>query len=353
MGDRLPPGATVGILGGGQLGRMLALAAHRLGLRPHIYDPDPDAPAAAVTRWSTACPWDDVDALRSFATEADVVTFEFENIPLAALDTIEALAPIRPGRRALEVSSDRVTEKRFLRSIGLATADFAPFETLDELALATAETGRPAILKTRRLGYDGRGQVRLGPEDDLGRAHAALSGAAAIAERVVPFGAEISVIAARGLDGEVVAFDPGENLHQAGILRRTKVPADVSEGQRQNAVLAAGRILNALDYVGVLGVEFFVTRDLIVNEIAPRVHNSGHWTSVAATIDQFEMHIRAIAGWPLGTGDRHSDAVMENLLGTEIDALPSRSGSVHHYGKSEARPGRKMGHITTISPRRR
>ncbi len=352
--DALAPGSVVGILGGGQLGRMLALATHRLGLVPHIYDPDPNAPAGAVTRHHTVAGFDDTDSLRGFADGVDVVTYEFENIPLPALDTIEASAPIRPGRRALEVSSDRLLEKRFLAGLGLSVAGHADTPDLPALRSSLAQLGLPAILKTRRLGYDGKGQVRITDPGAAEAALTALDGQPAILEAVVPFEREISVIAARGLTGEVVAFDPGENLHRDGILAQTTVPASVPASLAQDAILAAGRILNALDYVGVLGVEMFVTpRGLVINEIAPRVHNSGHWTEAACLIDQFEQHIRAIAGWPLGDGRRHSDAVMENLLGAAIDALPTtRTAGVQHYGKTAIRPGRKMGHITRLSPRR-
>jgi 5-(carboxyamino)imidazole ribonucleotide synthase len=350
--ERLPPGSRIGILGGGQLGRMLAMAAARLGMRTHVFEPG-DAPAGQVANAMTHAGWDDAAALRAFARSVDVVTYEFENVPLATVDVVAPLVPVLPGRRALEVAQDRVAEKAFLNDLGLATAPWAAVDGPEALAAALARLGAPAILKTRRLGYDGKGQVRLDPGASAGEAWVAVGAAPSVLEGFVGFEREISVIAARGLDGEVAAFDPGENVHENGILRTTTIPARVSAAQAQDAVLIAGRILNALDYVGVLGVEMFVTGDgLVVNEIAPRVHNSGHWTEAACLVDQFEQHIRAICGWPLGDGARHSDAEMRNLLGDEAAAAPGMAGArVHLYGKAEARPGRKMGHVTRIAPR--
>lgn len=355
MTEALPPGSTLGILGGGQLGRMLAMAAARLGFHVHVYDPDPLAPAAEVARAATCAPWDDAGALAAFAAGVDVVTYEFENVPPASLDAIEAFAPIRPNRRALATSRDRLAEKEFLRSLGLATAPFAAVEDEASLAGAIEKVGTPAILKTRTLGYDGKGQARLASPTEAPAAWAVLKGAPAILEGFVDFEREVSVIAARGLDGSVIAFDPGENVHEGGILRTTTVPARLSPGLRSDAVLAAARLLNALDYVGVLGVELFVTPGgLVVNEVAPRVHNSGHWTEAACLIDQFEAHVRAVMGLPLGDGSRQSDAVMENLIGSDLDRLPAllREGArVHLYGKAEVREGRKMGHVIRLSPR--
>ena len=354
----LPPLSTVGILGGGQLGRMLAVAAARMGLRAHVLDPAEAPPAAEVARFTRAA-WGDAGALAAFARLCDVVTYEFENVPAEALDAVEPHAPVRPGRRALAVSQDRLDEKRFLEGIGLSVAAHAPVDDAASLDAAIATLGLPAILKTRRLGYDGHGQARIDAPGEAGAALGATGGAPAILERVVPFASEVSVIAARGLDGTVAAYDPGENVHEGGILRRTTVPARLSAAQRQDAVLIAGRILNALDYAGVIGVEMFVTvagpgasGGLVVNEIAPRVHNSGHWTEAGCVVDQFEQHVRAVAGWPLGDGRRHSDAAMENLLGcvSEAPALAADpSARLHLYGKAEARPGRKMGHVTRLT----
>ncbi len=351
--EPLPPGSRIGILGGGQLGRMLAMAAARLGMRTHVFEPA-DAPCAAqVANAWTRAGYDDAAALADFARSVDVVTYEFENVPLAAIDAVAPHAPVRPGRRALEVAQDRVVEKDFLTGIGLGTAPYAAVDDADGLAAALARLGGPAILKTRRLGYDGKGQVRIAAPGEAAAAWAAVGGVASVLEGFVPFEREISVIAARGADGTVAAFDPGENEHRDGILHRTTVPAGVPAARAQDAVLVAGRILNALDYVGVIGVELFVAPGgLLVNEIAPRVHNSGHWTEAACLVDQFEQHLRAVCGWPLGDGRRHSDAVMENLLGDDVLRGPGiRDARVHLYGKPEARPGRKMGHFTRISPR--
>lgn len=353
MTDALPTGAVIGILGGGQLGRMLSVAAARLGLRCHIFDPDPAAPAAHVAQTHVVAGYDDAEALRAFAGGVDVITYEFENIPTEALDILEGLRPIRPGREALRVSQDRLTEKTFLAGLGLQTAPFADIVSAADLTAALDQFGAPAILKTRRLGYDGKGQVRLNDASDCAAAFDAMAGAPAVLEGFVAFEREVSVIAARGLDGSVACFDPGENVHQNGILRTTTVPAQLSGAQRMDAVLLASRILTALDYVGVLGVELFVAGGaLIVNEIAPRVHNSGHWTQNGCAIDQFEQHIRAVAGWPLGDGQRHTDIVMENLIGDDMDkleALRKAPGTaLHLYGKSQVKAGRKMGHVNRI-----
>lgn len=355
MTEPLPTGAVIGILGGGQLGRMLAVAASRLGLRTHIYEPGA-APAADVAHAVTQAGYDDAAALTAFARAVDVVTYEFENIPTAALDLIEAIRPIRPGREALRISQDRLREKDFLTGLGLTCAPYRAVDTLGDLRAALAELGCPAILKTRTLGYDGKGQVRITDPTQAADAFAAMAGAAAILEGLVTFDREVSVIAARGLDGRVAAFDPGENVHVAGILRTTTVPATLTARHRQDAVLLAGRVLNALDYVGVMGVELFVTPvGLLVNEIAPRVHNSGHWTQQGCAVDQFEQHMRAVAGWPLGDGARFADVVMENLIGDDMDRVRAIAreplAALHLYGKAEAKPGRKMGHVNRVIPR--
>ncbi len=356
MTEPLPPGATIGILGGGQLGRMLSVAAGRLGYRTHVYDPAADGPAAQLAHRATTAAFDDTAALDAFAEAVDVVTFEFENIPSAALGVVAARRPLRPGPRTLDVSQDRLAEKRFLNGLGLATAPFAPVDSRADLRAAFEETGTPAILKTRRFGYDGKGQARIETAADAGAAFDALDAAPAILEGLVPFRFEASVIAARGLTGEVVCFDPGRNDHEDGILRRTRVPAPLDTARRTDAALLAGQVLNALDYVGVMGIELFVTPGgLVVNEIAPRVHNSGHWTQQGCAVDQFEQHIRAIAGWPLGNGARHCDVEMENLIGADIDRLAEiarePTAAIHLYGKATARPGRKMGHVNRIFPR--
>ncbi|MCT8159649.1 5-(carboxyamino)imidazole ribonucleotide synthase [Pseudoruegeria sp. SHC-113] len=351
--EMLAPGATIGILGGGQLGRMLSVAAARLGFRTHIYEPGANPPAGHVADAVTTAPYEDTAALLAFADAVDVITYEFENIPTEALDTLEAHRPIRPNRQALAVSQDRLVEKAFLSDLGLLTAPFAAVDDAVDLAEAIEEIGTPAILKTRRFGYDGKGQARLRNPEDAAQALADMASAPAILEGFVDFSHEVSVIAARGIDGEVACFDPGENVHKEGILATTTVPARLTAGQRTDAVLLAAKILSALKYVGVMGVELFVTpKGLVVNEIAPRVHNSGHWTQNGCAVDQFEQHIRAVAGWPLGDGKRHSDVVMENLIGDDVLRVPEiarESGAaLHLYGKEDAKPGRKMGHVNRV-----
>ena len=352
MTNPLPVGATIGILGGGQLGRMLSIAAARLGLKTHIYEPGANAPAGDVAHLVTTAAYEDEVALTAFGKSVDVITYEFENIPTSALDLLETLAPIHPGRKALATSQDRLTEKAFLQDLGLQTAPFADVANADDLASAVAQIGTPAILKTRRFGYDGKGQARIMTPDDADAALADMAGAPAILEGFVNFSHEVSVIGARGPDGSVACYDPGENVHEDGILRTTTVPAKLTPGQRTDAVLIAARILNALDYVGVMGVELFVTpQGLIVNEIAPRVHNSGHWTQNGCTICQFEQHMRAVAGWPLGDGARHADVVMENLIGDDMDRVPelaTTDAAIHLYGKADVKPGRKMGHVNRV-----
>lgn len=349
----LKTGATIGILGGGQLGRMLSVAAARLGFKTCIFEPQGDCPASHVTNHHFKADYADTDALTQFAKACDVITFEFENIPTDALDVIEAITPIHPGRDALATSQDRFLEKNFLTRIGLKTAPYAAVDTAESLEQAIDQIGTPAILKTRRLGYDGKGQSRLMSPDDAPQALADMAGADAVLEGFIDFEREVSVIGTRSADGAISCFDPGENVHQSGILHTTTVPATLTPSQRTDAVLLTANILNALDYVGTMGVELFVTASgLIVNEIAPRVHNSGHWTQAGCTVDQFEQHIRAIAGWPLGDGTRYADVVMENLIGDDVNRLPeiAKSGSaIHLYGKSDAKQGRKMGHINTVT----
>ncbi|AHD00148.1 5-(carboxyamino)imidazole ribonucleotide synthase [Leisingera methylohalidivorans] len=349
----LQPGATIGILGGGQLGRMLSVAASRLGFKTHIFEPGANPPAGHVADRVTTAGYEDAGALKAFAAAVDVITYEFENIPTSALDLLESQKPIRPGREALRISQDRLTEKTFLQELGLTTAPFADITDQAGLDAALAGIGAPSILKTRRFGYDGKGQARIKAPEDAAEALTAMAGAPSVLEGFVTFSHEVSVIAARGVNGEIACFDPGENVHRDGILHTTTVPARLSKSQRMDAVLMAGKILNALDYVGVLGVELFVTpAGLIVNEIAPRVHNSGHWTQNGCTVDQFEQHIRAVAGWPLGDGRRHSDVVMENLIGADVDRIPELAKepdcALHLYGKAEAKPGRKMGHVNRV-----
>jgi 5-(carboxyamino)imidazole ribonucleotide synthase len=352
----LPPGSTIGILGGGQLGRMLALAAARLGLKSHIYCPDPQSPAFDVTPFKTVAAYDDVAALTAFADQVDVVTYEFENVPATTAEVLAGLKPLRPGANALAISQDRLEEKGFLASKNIPVAPYRAVHTSEDLEAAIAQLGLPAVLKTTRLGYDGKGQRVLKEHGDAAAAFAELKPHPLVLEGFVPFEKEISVVVARGLDGTVRAFDPAENVHRHHILFTSTVPADIPPMLARQAGIIAKAIVVALDYVGVLGVEFFVVPGegrptLLVNEIAPRVHNSGHWTEAVCLTDQFEQHIRAIAGWPLGNPSRMADVVMQNLVGDEVEIVPNGldgDTQPHLYGKAEARPGRKMGHINRI-----
>ncbi len=351
------PGGTIGVLGGGQLGRMLALAAARLGLKTHIFSPQADAPALQVCAARTIAAYDDARALAAFADSCDAVTYEFENVPSAAVEILSAHKPSHPNARALGVAQDRLAEKNFVRGLGLNTAGYIAVNSQDDAHDAFAGLGQAqAILKTCRLGYDGKGQRKVTGGEAAAKAFAEF-GAPSILEGFVDFAFEASVIAARGRDGAFAAYDPPENFHENHILRRSTVPSRLSAAQCEEAKEIAHRIADALDYVGVLGVELFVGRDgaLLVNEIAPRVHNSGHWTIEACVTSQFEQHMRAVAGWPLGDASRHSNAVMENIIGEEArdwPALVARGGGLHLYGKTDIRPGRKMGHVTFLSPKR-
>jgi 5-(carboxyamino)imidazole ribonucleotide synthase len=353
----LPP-ATIGIIGGGQLGRMSAIAAARLGYRVHIFTPEPDGPAAQVAAEATVADYTDHAALRRFAEAVDVITFEFENVPAAGLELLASLKPVHPSPEILRISQDRLLEKQFLNDAGVATAPWAPVHDDAELADAVRQLGFPAVLKTTRLGYDGKGQAMLHTETDAINAFETLAPKPLVLEGFVDFAAEISVIVARGADGAVVAFDAVENRHKHHILDLTLAPAPLPLDLLAEAGEIARKVAAKLDLVGLLAVEMFVTADgrLLVNEIAPRPHNSGHWTIDACPASQFEMHIRAIAGLPLPPATRHSDAVMKNLIGPEDMALwpaiLATPGLIpHHYGKSEARPGRKMGHFTRLFPK--
>ena len=350
-----PAGSSLGILGGGQLGRMVCMAAARLGYRTVVVDPDPKAPAAQVAGRHVANAYDDASALDALAA-CDVVTFEFENVPASALQRLSDRARIAPAVRSLRTTQDRRPEKNAVEALGLSVASWRAVNNAHGLRAAREALG-DVILKTARGGYDGKGQRTIASDASDEEALAALHalGGDLVAERRVPLDAELSVIVVRGWNGDAIAFDPARNVHENGILRRSTVPAGLGplEDEARSAAL---RIAEGLGHVGALGVEFFVSDgDLLVNEIAPRVHNSGHWTEAACAIDQFEAHVRAVMGLPLGDGARHSDAVMENLLGTEIERLPELAADprvrVHHYGKADARPGRKMGHWTRTSPR--
>ncbi|MBZ9806398.1 MULTISPECIES: 5-(carboxyamino)imidazole ribonucleotide synthase [unclassified Mesorhizobium] len=355
----LPAGSTIGIIGGGQLGRMLAMAAARLGYRTVVLEPQPDCPAAQVANRQVTAAYDDPAALAELAEASAIITYEFENVPVAAANALAAKVPVYPPPRALDVAQDRVNEKTFLNGIGIATADFRPVDTDDELTAALKAFDGSGILKTRRMGYDGKGQrvFRDTQAGDFAGTCEAMGNVPLILESFVPFECEVSVIAARGIEGAVAAYDPAENVHRNGILHTSTVPAAIAPRTAEAARAAASKILSALDYVGVIGVEFFVLADgsLLANEIAPRVHNSGHWTEAACIVSQFEQHIRAVAGLPLGSPNRHSDCVMENLIGDDILRVPELLAEpdlmLHLYGKAEARPGRKMGHFTRISRR--
>ncbi len=360
----VPPGGTIGIIGGGQLGRMAALAAARLGYRTHIYCPEPDSPAAQVAAARTVATYDDAASLTAFAAQVDVVTFEFENIPADSVRLLSALVPVRPSWRVLEVAQDRIGEKQFFNDNGIGTAPWRPVTDAKALVEALDAIGRPAILKTTRFGYDGKGQVRIGPDTDPATAWAEIAGAApaadyvpAVLEGFVDFAGEASVIVARALDGSMAVFDPVWNVHTNHILDTSTVPAPLTPAQIEEAMAMARRVADSLDLVGILAVEMFLTRDgrLLANEMAPRPHNSGHWTIDACVTDQFEQFVRAVCGLPLGSPERHSDAVMTNLIGDDVagwlDILRDPGAKLHLYGKAEARPGRKMGHVTRLAPK--
>jgi 5-(carboxyamino)imidazole ribonucleotide synthase len=353
----LAPGAAIGILGGGQLGRMLTLAAARLGFDAVILGPEPDGPAARVASGAIVAAYDDPVALRELASSVSLVTYEFENVPVSAVETLAALGvEVAPGARALAVAQDRVEEKTFLNSQNVPTVAFAAASTGQEALDAVAAIGAPALMKTRREGYDGKGQRWVEHAADAAEAFAALGGVPVIVEAACDFVRELSVIAARGRDGATAVYPLAENHHEHGILRRSLAPARADRALSEQAERIAARILAGLDYVGVMGVELFEMADgrLLVNEFAPRVHNSGHWTQDGCEVDQFEQHIRAIAGWPLGPTAAIAHVEMLNLLGDEVDQWTRYAAEpetrIHLYGKREAKPGRKMGHVNRVRP---
>ena len=349
----LPPGSTIGIVGGGQLGRMLAMAAARLGYRCHIFDPHYAPCAAEVAGKFTRAAFTDEEALKAFGEACDVVTYEFENLPVAPLAVL--VDKLRPGTRSLEVAQDRAVEKRFIEGAGARIAPWRTIDGVDDIAAALEALGAPILLKTRRLGYDGKGQAWVHDASEAEAAWDAIGMQPAVAEARVAFDAEYSVILARTASGETRAFPISRNEHDGGILRRSVVPAGaLIEGQASAAVAQAGRLAEALDHVGVLTVEYFAAADgPVVNEIAPRVHNSGHWTIEGAVTSQFEQHLRAICGLPLGDPSLVTGAAsMENLIGPDVERWPDLvaepGARVHLYNKGEARPGRKMGHVTRL-----
>ena len=355
----LGPDATIGILGGGQLGRMLAMAAARLGFKCHVLCPEPASPAFEVVRRVTEADYADKSALDRFADDVDIITYEFENVPAETAAFLSARRPVLPDPKVLAITQDRLAEKEFIASLGIATAPYAAASSEAELAQALSTIGRPAVLKTRRFGYDGKGQATLRAGEDAAAVWRLLGGQAAIVEAEIAFEREISMVAARGHDGRIECFDVAENEHKDRILKVSRVPADVLEGVAAEAQRIASHIAEAFDYVGVLAVEMFVVGDgsggghgVMVNEIAPRVHNSGHWTLDGCSVSQFEQHIRAVAGWPLAVPLRHGRAEMINLIGEEIAEhrkwLDVPGACVHLYGKQAVRPGRKMGHVTRV-----
>jgi 5-(carboxyamino)imidazole ribonucleotide synthase len=353
----LPPGSTIGILGGGQLGRMLAIAAAELGFDVAIYSDEPDSPASRVAASTTVANYLDRIALAAFAKRVDVVTTEFENVPAETAEALlETGARVAPTPNALAIAQDRFDEKSFFVSSNIATPPFAAVSSQEELDAAIAEIGAPAILKTRRLGYDGRGQIRIKSAADAKGAYDKL-GAPGILEGFCAFEREVSIIAARSNDGAIAYYDLCENEHAGGILSRTTLPARVDNGVVDQARAAVKSVLEAFDFVGVLTIELFVMPDgsLVANEMAPRVHNSGHWTVEGALTSQFEQHIRAVAGWPLGPTTRVADIEMLNLIGEDAalwaDLSADPTARLHLYGKRDARAGRKMGHVTRLKPR--
>jgi 5-(carboxyamino)imidazole ribonucleotide synthase len=354
---KLNPGDTIGILGGGQLGRMLAMAAARLGLRCHVFSPDPDSPAFDVVLNATCAEYADVEALELFANDVDIITYEFENVPAASALILAARRPVLPERKILETTQDRLIEKDFVKGLGIGTAEYADVTSAATLRAAIGKIGLPAVIKTRRFGYDGKGQAIIREGDDPDQIWEDLATKSAILEAFIPFEREVSVIAARSASGQVECFDVTENEHGDHILKISRAPAAISDALAAEARGIAETIANALNYVGVLAVEMFVVQaaggpKVLVNEIAPRVHNSGHWTLDGASISQFEQHIRAIAGWPLGKPVRHGPVTMTNLIGEDVTGyaqwLTVPGATVHLYGKGPPRPGRKMGHVTQV-----
>ena len=356
----IPPGSTIGILGGGQLGSMLAMAAARLGLKCHVYAPEADSPAFDVAAACTVAAYEDEAALAKFASGIDAATYEFENIPVATVEFLSQRVPVRPGAKALACAQDRINEKTLARRLGAMTADFAEVNSLADLQNALNTVAPPCVLKTRRFGYDGKGQAKILKLEDAAAAWAAMREQPSILESFVHFQLEVSVVAARSVDGEFRAFDVTENEHRNHILHRSLAPARITDTAAKDAIAIAERIASELDYVGVFAIEFFALHEtgrdvLYVNEMAPRVHNSGHWTIDGAVTSQFEQHMRAVAGWPLGSTARKAPACeMINLIGDDIhtwqDIAADTGAFFHHYGKKEARQGRKMGHVNRLLP---
>lgn len=351
----LPPGSTLGVLGGGQLGRMMAQSAARMGYRVHVFCPDQDSPAAQVSPAVTVAPYDDRAALDTFVQSVDAVTLEFENVPVETAEYIAGSVPVRPGAHVLKVAQDRLLEKSLARDLGIRTPPFANIENPDDMRAALKDIGAPAVLKTRRDGYDGKGQRIIRPGDDGVAAFEELGEVPCLLEGFIDFALEISVIAVRDVHGGIVTYPAVENRHRDHILHYTIAPAAIAPETAEAARQAAEKLANALQVVGLLAVELFVTADgqIIFNEVAPRPHNSGHWTMEACTVSQYEQQVRATAGLPLGPTEPHHRAVMRNLIGDEANDWQNLLGgdrSLHLYGKGESRPGRKMGHVTRLYP---
>jgi len=353
----LSPGSVIGILGGGQLGRMLATAGAALGFDVHVYEPEPDCPASRVAARSFCAPWDDEGAVQAFAERCDAVTYEFENVPVATVGIAARVSHLRPGARSLELTQDRLVEKTFINEAGVATVPFAAVEDVESLEAAIAQIGLPAVLKTRRFGYDGKGQAWIRDAGDAAKAWQAIGEKPAILEGAAAFTRELSVVAARSVDGMVKAWPLGENIHGDGILKQTHAPATGVDAATQARALEIARAIGGgLQHVGVFAVELFDLGPdgLVVNEIAPRVHNTGHWTMDACGCGQFEQHMRAVAGWPLGDPSPHSACVMTNLIGEDANDWAALAADpqarLHLYGKRAVRAGRKMGHVNRLSP---
>lgn len=361
MTDKFPllPGAVIGIVGGGQLGRMLAMSAVQLGFRVHIYCPEEGCPAAEVAYKHTCAAYDDLSSIQDFAKNVDVITYEFENIPSEPLQILTENSPVFPPVEALRITQDRLDEKQYLQGLSIPVAPFARINSLEDLKEAVKTIGVPSMLKTCRFGYDGKGQHKLTEQCDVEAVYREkFDGVPAVLEGFIDFQCELSIVMARGLKGDISAYEVSRNNHINQILSSSVVPASVSESVARQAYDIASQFANSLDYTGVFAVEFFYCGEdadnpLIVNEIAPRVHNTGHWTMDACVISQFENHIRAIAGWPVGRANRHSDAKMVNLIGDEVydykDYIRQDNAALHLYGKNEVRDGRKMGHVTILS----
>lgn len=351
----LKPGATIGILGGGQLGRMTAMAAAQMGYNVHIFSDTPDSPAGQVSQHETVANYTDEAALKNFAASVDVVTYEFENIPVQAVTFLENLVPVYPGSNVLATAQDRISEKKFLNDNGIGTAPWRAVRNADELKKALAEIGAPAVLKTARMGYDGKGQIKITGPVDCAKTWQALNTDSAILEGFVDFDCEVSVIVCRDQEGRTACYPPSRNIHKNHILHQSIVPAGIANETAQAALSAAKKIAEAIELTGVMGVEMFVLKDgaVLVNEVAPRPHNSGHWTMDACRCSQFEQLVRAVAGIALGGTSPFADSVMTNLIGEDIDLVPqflkNQNVAVHLYGKTEVKPGRKMGHITEVT----